>query len=389
MELDVPCDHCERLHNSYDAYDPLWDDTILNRALSLVQQPVFTVSEQFAVDFTDELLQREVMAPHLQKALREKQVFGVDNGPFKVLAIPANIMGQATREDFAPLQQWKTQQRSRALEELARSLPDDIDLWGDVDRFRKDNSPWIVMAGRDDPRQKGYDVAAAAVEVYLEQRSGQPGCAQFIFFPILGDEGPDGLVFLSTLANKFPEDVLVFVGRWEAGFAATLRGSAYALMPSLYEPFGMANEFYLDGGCVGIGRATGGNLQQIIPLRATAAFNQAVHVRAKRYHPMSADPTGILFREKDDIPTAVTDWNGINKADYQIDGSSPTRVQERRKYPLFQDMANELRIAIEDGVRVYTQEPELYYRMLTAGIVHIQRVFSWHRAGQEYIRYVK
>jgi hypothetical protein len=51
-------------------------------------------------------------------------------------------------------------------------------------------------------------------------------------------------------------------------------------------------------------------------------------------------------------------------------------------------MVRELRIAIEDGIHVYTKEPQLYYRMLAEGIAHIQRTFSWQRAGQEYARKV-
>lgn len=145
-------------------------------------------------------------------------------------------------------------------------------VWGDKMRFRKDDAPWFVMAGRDDPRQKGYDVAAAAIEDYLAVHHGEPDCAQFLFFPIPGDEDLLGLEFLRALAGRYPEDIVAFPFIWLAGFTAALQGAAYGLMPSLYEPFGMANEFNLAGGCVGIGRATGGNLAQIVPLRATAAF---------------------------------------------------------------------------------------------------------------------
>ena len=44
--------------------------------------------------------------------------------------------------------------------------------------------------------------------------------------------------------------------------------------------------------------------------------------------------------------------------------------------------------AVEDGIRIYRQDPGLYYRMLAEGIGHIQRTFSWQRAGQEYARKV-
>jgi hypothetical protein len=35
-------------------------------------------------------------------------------------------------------------------------------LWGDISQFEKDDATWFVMAGRDDSRQKGYDVLARA-----------------------------------------------------------------------------------------------------------------------------------------------------------------------------------------------------------------------------------
>lgn len=390
------------LHNSYDEFATPADlsrvgidpdccpgDTILQRALSIIEQPAFTVSEQFALDFTQDLLQREIMAPHLQTLLNRTPVVGVDNGPFKKLAVPAADLREAAIGNFGLLQTWKSDNRQTALAALDAHTPtDEVPVWGDKSQFRRDDSPWLVMAGRDDPRQKGYDVAVAAIEDYLAAHHGQADCAQFLFFPNPGDEGRPGLEFLKALAGRYSQDVLAFPFIWMEGFNAALQGAAYGLMPSLYEPFGMANEFYLAGGCVGIGRATGGNLEQIVPLRATAAFSQAVQIRANRYHALSSHATGILFREKDDIATASSDWAGINDAHYDKTGQQPSRVEQRRSYAVFQAMVGELRIAIEDGIRVYRQEPELYYRMLAEGIGHIQHTFSWQRAGQEYARKV-
>ncbi len=388
------------LHNSYDEFATSADfsragidearspgDTILHRALSIVEQPALTVSEQFALDFTQDLLQREVMAPQLQPLLTRNPVIGVDNGPFKALAVSHACLRGAAIGDFSALQDWKANNRKKALTALDAHTPTEKEpVWGDKMRFRKDDAPWFVMAGRDDPRQKGYDVAAAAIEDYLAVHHGEPDCAQFLFFPIPGDEDLLGLEFLRALAGRYPEDIVAFPFIWLAGFTAALQGAAYGLMPSLYEPFGMANEFYLAGGCVGIGRATGGNLAQIVPLRATAACSHAVRSRVDRYHPLSAQPTGILFREKDEIPSASPDWIGINNAQYDCAGGAPSRVEQRRAYAVFREMAAELGIAIQDGIRVYRQESELYYRMLAAGITHIQRTFSWQRAGQEYWR---
>jgi glycosyltransferase involved in cell wall biosynthesis len=390
------------LHNSYDEFatpvdfsrvgidpDRCPGDTILHRALSIIERPAFTVSEQFALDFTQDLLQREVMAPQLQILLNLTPVMGVDNGPFKSLAFSREHLGDAATGNYGPLKDWKEGSREAALRALDAHTPTNKDpVWGDKNTFRRDDSPWFVMAGRDDPRQKGYDVAAAAIQDYLSEHHGRPGCSQFLFFPIPGDEGLSGLTFLKALAERFPEDVIVFPFIWVTGFMAALQGAAYGLMPSLYEPFGMANEFYLAGGCVGIARATGGNLEQIVPLRAASACSRAVRIRADRYHVLSAHPTGILFREKDETPTAPSDWKAINEAGYDKMGGVPSRVEARLAYDVFREMANELRIAIEDGIRVYGQEPELYYRMLAEGILHIQRTFSWRRAGQEYARKV-
>lgn len=326
------------LHNSYDEFATITDlsrvgidanrcpgDTILHRALSIIEEPAFTVSEQFALDFTQDLLQREVMAPLLQTELSRAPVVGIDNGPFKPLAVNDADLRNAAIGTFGSLQAWKAGNRQKALTALDAHTPtDDEPVWGDKSQFRRDDSSWLVMAGRDDPRQKGYDVAAAAVEDYLTAHRGKPDCGQFLFFPIPGDEGLPGLAFLRVLAERFPQDVLVFPFIWVAGYTAALQGAAYGLMPSLYEPFGMANEFYLAGGCVGIGRATGGNLEQVVPLRGTSAYSRAVHSRADRYHLLSAHPTGILFREKDDIPTAWRDWGGINDAQYDTTGRPPS-----------------------------------------------------------------
>jgi len=244
------------------------------------------------------------------------------------------------------------------------------------------------MAGRDDPRQKGYDVAVEAAKIYLRKRKNEELTAQFLFFPIEGDEGKDGLDFLRefVLADEFKEKVLAFIGRWDAGFGAAQRAAAYGLMPSLYEPFGMAHEFYLQGS-VGIGRATGGNLQQIVPLRATTAFSHAVANRCNRFHAFSTNPSGILYREKDDVPTAVADWAAINKGRYaEIDPTG--RLRERSTYPLFHSMAMELELAISEGVSIYNTKSDLYYRMLCAGIRHVEQSFSWDRAARDYVRYL-
>ena len=234
----------------------------------MCKETIFTVSDQFAEDLCDDEFQSKIMAPHLNEMLRPR-LLGVNNGPFADLAVDTDVLHKAAAGDYGPIAKWKTENRKKALSALKDFQPSpERPIWGDLAKFEPDPSLcWFVMAGRDDPRQKGYDIAAAATETFLKGN----GQACFFFFPIPGDEGLAGLSFLENLAHEFPENILAFPFRWSDGFIATLRGASFGLMPSLYEPFGMANEFYLNG-TLGIGRATGGIIQQIVPLHGVSCL---------------------------------------------------------------------------------------------------------------------
>ena len=384
------------MHNSYDAgigdddlrrvgIEPIlsYGTTVLQRALPHVGRPVFTVSAQFARDITDDFLQATILAPHLKNLLKPRLV-GIDNGVFARSVLSEQLLIEIIRGEIKPLQQWKEQRRAEAYEALDTYVPSaDKPLWGDLGLFKRDDAPWFVLAGRDDPRQKGYDVAAAAISRFLEEG----GSARFLFFPIPGDEGIEGLGFLKKLAAEFPDSIIVLPFLFREGFFAALQGAAYGIMPSIYEPFGMGNEFYLNG-TVGIGRATGGIIEQIVPLRGAAAFSKAVEMRATPWHSLSVHPTGILYREPDDIASARNDWIRLNAGAYGIGEGGPDRVEERSQYRLFQAMVDELVSAIRDGVRVYQETPYLYHEMLGEGIRFIMRTFSWERTAQEYVRYI-
>lgn len=384
------------LHNSYDASiddnqlaalginpEACPGDTILQRALALTELPIFTVSEQFAHDLCHDILQTDVMAPQLQGILRSRLV-GIDNGAFVELAVDPQPLAEAETGSFGALSAWKENNRRSFLAALSTLKPaPDKPLWGDVRRFRQDDAPWFVMAGRDDARQKGYDVACCAAEMYLA-RGGE---ARFLFFPIPGDEGLTGLRFLRKLAEKYSDSVLVFPFLFREGFMGALRGSTFGVMPSLYEPFGMANEFYLNG-TVGIGRATGGIMQQIAPLRTAPGYTESVARRVSRWHGSDAAPTGLLFREPDGLVTEASDWTALNEAGYSRDEAGLDRVEERSRYPLFQAMATELFRALEEGTKLARERQELYYAMLTAGIRLVRRNYTWDRTAQGYVRHI-
>lgn len=401
------------LHNSYDC--DVSDEilgrfgilgthcpgtSILHRTMPLVELPITTVSRQFAKDLAEDVLQTDLIAPHLQGFFRRHPLVGIDNGPFAEQTVPQEMVELAELGRFEGLHKWKTVRRvafKKSLEKVAADHAADKVLpwgnrelpWGDLPRFLgaldpEDSTPWFVMGGRDDSRQKGYDVAVGAVRDCLSQ--GMKG--RFLFFPIPGDEGAAGLGFLRSLAQEHPEQVMAFLGRFRDGFTAALQGASFGLMPSLYEPFGAANEFYLNG-TVGIGRATGGIVEQVVPLQTAPSYSQAVELRAMRRHDRNASPTGLLYREPDGLPSVREDWQAINVGAYDKTGGTPDRVEERRQYPLFDEMARGLEGALRDAALVYVQDRPLYYRMLAAGTNHIRRGFSWETAAASYLKALK
>ncbi len=409
---DDPLEHSLRLtlHNSYDCEltdGDLWDfglhlptagPTVLQRVAPLVTPPITTVSRQFATDMTEDTLQCVVTAPHLQGTFHTVGLVGVDNGPFVQQMVPQDLCQQAAAGHWEGLHQWKLQRRVafvEALQQVGQALQDQQPLpwgtpdrpWGEIPAFLDgfdphDETPWYVMGGRDDPRQKGYDLASRAVQRFLQDG----GDGRFLFFPIPGDEGLLGLSFLRGLAQdeQFNRRVIVFPVRFRDGFLAALQGSTYGLMPSLYEPFGAANEFYLNG-TVGIGRATGGIVQQIVPVRDTRAFSEAVRWRVDRWHSAEASPTGFLFREPDGLPSQTDDWQAINAGRYNLEGGQPDRVEQRRHLRVYEEMADQLRLSLFDAADLFRQHRQRYYKMLADGVEHIRQNFNWDRSGQGYL----
>ena len=211
------------------------------------------------------------------------RLVGIENGPFVDLAVDAKALAAAESGNFSAdgLESDPSEIVSGGLDALTPGT----DKPGATSPVSEEGRFAVVRDGqRDDSRQKGYDVLARAAELFLEGASK----GRFLFFPIPGDEGVAGLLaLLRKLAWNASQNVLVFPFLFREGFLGALRGATYGVMPSLYEPFGMANEFYLNG-TVGIGRATGGIVQQIAPLRAAASFGKQVAERTARWHAPSA-----------------------------------------------------------------------------------------------------
>jgi hypothetical protein len=359
--------------------------TVLERALRLptISRTVLAVSDQFAADILDDTYLAEALAPHIRETLRGR-LCGNDNGLFAPLNVPHEALVEASCGSYDQLRKWKAKGKAEFLAALREhKATDDEPIWGDREAFiaaDTADSTWLVTGGRDDSRQRGHDVLAAAVPNIIRKYRD----ARFLFFVMPGEEGLPGMKFLERLATRSPEQVIVLPFRFTGGYLPALRVSAWSIMPSFYGPFESANEFYLLGGVPGIARASGGLIQQIIPFRAAKSFSRAVRSRVDHWHPPSAHPTGILYRESDKLPNTLADWETINAADYRLTNGGD-RVETRMNLPLFRAMVRELRLAVDDAFRVYKDE-RLYYTMISAGVDHLQRTFSWERNAEELVR---
>ncbi len=113
--------------------------------------------------------------------------------------------------------------------------------------------PLIILISRMDP-QKGVDLAVEG----LRQTLDMPWQAIF-----LGSGDPQLETACQQLANEFPERVKAVI-KFDTALSRRLyAGADILLMPSRYEPCGLAQMMAMRYGCVPLARATGGLLDTI------------------------------------------------------------------------------------------------------------------------------
>ena len=369
------------LHNSYDrdvsdqdlkaiASRRVSGTTILSKMAAFLDGPICTVSQRFAYELERDLTQRKIFAPHLQKIFRTRTVRGINNGTFSQLDFPQNARDQAAQGNYRSILEEKTKRR----QEMIRKLKDDVPLraWGRMD-LTDFTGPVFLFFGRDDPRQKGYDVAAAAI------RRIPVGRARYIFSPIPGDEGVEGLSFLKRLAEERNGEVTVFPFRMTQGYRELQRGSSFMVMCSFYEPFGGAIEGYAMGTPV-VARATGGLVEQIAPCPAQS-LTGGVKKISRQYHRASDPPTGFLYREPPlKAKEAERGWKQILDCEY---GPQGDRLAARLSIVLFQSMVEQAATALQDAIELYETDQTKYANMIMNGFQMLDK-FSWNTAVRQY-----
>ena len=326
--------------------------------IPLTDAPVNTVSENFARELTTDPLQLQYFADHLQTVFKNHGLIGVDDGVFGPLeeVYSKTAMRRMAKDKPKTILAEKKAKRKAMLGELGQY--EDIRMLGGLDGGAgkplaklPDDVPVFFMFGRLDPGQKGFDVFARAIEAMPRGR------ARYVLAPIVAGAAKPYLDDLVTLGDTHQGEVAIYPFRMARGYMELMAGATYAVMPSLYEPFGAATEPYLSGTPV-VARATGGLVQQVVDI--------------------GADPlhgTGLLFRE--DV-AGLEDLGGQWKKVQRAGGPA-----ERMEQPLYSAVVDALVAALTRACGIYQDEPPSYARMLSCLYGQAAK-FSWDRTVRGY-----
>jgi len=361
------------IHNPYDLDLP--DDpegrTILQYTLPKMAG-ISTVSEQYAYELTNDILQSKCLASKLQSAFQLIKPIGISNGNFIELSISNKI------NDPSEILFFKNKNRE-IFTQLLFSKEEIKPTWGKKIDLTKKDLPIFLLFGRDEPNQKGFDLAATTIYRLLKRCGSKIG--YFIFTPIPGIYGLNNLAYFEDLCAEFGDNVMVFSNRLSIGYSELQRAANYIIMPSYYEPFGAANEGYA-AGCAVIARATGGLIQQVIPLNFSD-LPLEVQNQVRKYHDNQLhEPTGFLYREHPSTDT-VENWYHLLNTNYNIRRSIQEPVH--RLNPVFWSMSTELEKVIEAASNLYYENKNLYCQLILNGIKLFKK-FSWENSAYKYIK---
>ena len=365
----ISCACVQTIHNPFDSWIPFTSQvellpnttsrehpainmrsglTAYQIGLQLMDAPLTTVSVHFAEELNSDPLQTEHFAPHLRNIFNRSTIVGINNGMF--IDFPQEYSQKEKR--FIPeIKKIKNNKRSALLTILDTYHPPE--RFGEL-TFQSQSItrlpgyiPILVMSGRLDPFQKGFDILLRAVEKFGKDEIKVVICP----LPIKSSD----MDYFYEIADKCKGNITVFPIRMGKGYQELQMGSTFGIMPSIYEPFGAAVE-YMVSGTITIARKTGGLIDQVIDNRC-----------------------GFLFREKPETYTS----NNI-RAFAETSGN----VRLRKGNPWVESMANTLADTIRKAADIFKHHPDKYYEMIAEGFKHANS-FTWDKTAEKYFQVFK
>lgn len=354
------------LHNSYDAEIKNGEDvrftgkksraaTVLQFAIPFLDAPLSTVSWPFALELTQDTLQKDYFASHLQYLFSLNPPVGINNGPFVNKSDNWTLKASDLKKNKKSF--------SKKLWEIITEYQDDR-IIGKIEPNKENfKKPVFFMSGRMDLMQKGFDVIFHAFRRITKNR------AVLIFSPsITNEREKESLTFFKYMEKELSGEIAIWPFRIpRQQYDAFLKGSAYFVMPSLYEPFGAANEAYLNMTPV-IARATGGLWAQVNSQKECNLpfyLNQSYEIENSGFK-----PTGFLYREK--YLGNVDDWRSIF--------SLP--CEKRIDNPMYNSMVDEAADALNMAIETYSND-EAYLAQIVNGMEKVAD-FDWVQSVTKY-----
>jgi glycogen synthase len=311
--------------------------------LQLVDAPITTVSENFAREFTTDILQTEHFVPHLQQIFQRTGLFGISNGLFH--DFPAEFSKEKDLT-IGRIKQAKLKFRKALLKVLADYNPPE--RFGELTyRGRSilnlpDAIPIFLMSGRLDFNQKGFDIFLQVIERFPEDEIK----VVLTPMPVI----PAHLDYFRDIAAKCKGNLTIFPIKMQHGYYELQIGSTFGVMPSIYEPFGAAIE-YMVKGTVTVARRTGGLVDQI-----------------------DHEQCGFLFRE---------DSRFYNLDNIKQFFKLSDQVIRRRDNGWVQSMIDHLHETIRNAINLYQNHPHEYLRLIIMGF-RKARSFDWSVSAKKY-----
>ncbi len=333
-------------------YKNLPDDLTAHKVgLSLIDGVLTTVSNNFAKELKQDILHTGHFALHLQNIFEKSKIKGVNNGMF--VDFPREFSNFAKPKSDKINKANINRVRKTKLEKRAELLKI-LDEYHPPQRFGKltykngplthlpEDVPIMLMSGRLDPNQKGFDIFLRALDKFKEDE------IKVVLTPLPIRQSD--LDFFRKVAKSSQGNVTIFPIRMEKGFHELQIGTTFGLMPSIYEPFGAAIEYMVNGTLV-IARRTGGLIDQI-----------------------DHEINGFLFKE------TQRNYNLQNIKSFM---EASGHVELRQTNPWCQDMVDNLDKILKRAIKLYQKENEKYYEMILNGFMKAQN-FDWQTSAKEY-----